>query len=170
MNAEKKKAKSKAYRAAHREELNARRRVYRVAHKTETVAWSRIDHAAHRKERNAKSKAYYASHKSEMAARKKAYRASHKKEIATSIKASRLKRKYGLTPGAFDALLRGQGGKCAACGTVDWRPNGPAVDHDHATGAVRGILCGKCNLTEGLFKGDPSRVRALADYMERNRG
>ena len=51
---------------------------------------------------------------------------------------------YGLEGDAYADLLKSQGGKCAICRA---RPKSKrlAVDHDHATGAVRGLLCSRCN-------------------------
>lgn len=51
---------------------------------------------------------------------------------------------YGITSAEYDALLKRQGGKCAICRA---RPRSIrlAVDHDHGTGAVRGLLCSRCN-------------------------
>ncbi len=51
---------------------------------------------------------------------------------------------YGLTSAQYDALLRAQGGRCAICRA---RPKSKrlAVDHDHKSGAVRGLLCSRCN-------------------------
>ena len=51
---------------------------------------------------------------------------------------------YGITGDDYEALLRRQGGKCAICRA---RPRSKrlAVDHNHTTGAVRGLLCSRCN-------------------------
>ena len=78
-----------------------------------------------------------------------------------SNRKSHLKRKYGLTLEAFDALLASQGDGCAICGTVD----ADNVDHDHATGAVRGILCFSCNVGIGHLADEDRLTGALA-YLE----
>lgn len=55
-----------------------------------------------------------------------------------------IEKTYGLTPEQYDALLRRQDGKCAICRA---RPKSKrlAVDHNHDTGEVRGLLCSRCN-------------------------
>lgn len=57
---------------------------------------------------------------------------------------ARVEKVYGLTPAQYDALLQRQGGRCAICRA---RPKSKrlAVDHDHKSGAVRGLLCSRCN-------------------------
>jgi hypothetical protein len=85
-----------------------------------------------------------------------------KKKVAD--RKSHLKRKYGLTLEGFDALLVSQGGRCAICGKAD----ADNVDHDHATGAVRGILCWNCNIAIGQFEDDIDRVCAAAAYLSRD--
>ena len=64
-----------------------------------------------------------------------------------------------------DAMLVDQGGLCAICGAA------PAahVDHDHATGAVRQLLCFNCNGGLGQFKDDPALLRVAARYIEAHR-
>jgi hypothetical protein len=72
---------------------------------------------------------------------------------------------YGLTQEAYDALLVSQGGKCAICRRERWgaKRNTPHVDHDHATGKVRGLLCTDCNTSLGkLGDGEQGLLRALA--------
>lgn len=73
---------------------------------------------------------------------------------------------YDITMEEFEARLASQGGVCAICRTDTWTGKGPHVDHNHETGAVRGILCHKCNLGLGKFNDDPELLRAAATYLE----
>jgi hypothetical protein len=64
-----------------------------------------------------------------------------------------------------------QAGVCAICdlperATRNGVPKRLAVDHDHATGAVRALLCSRCNLAIGYMEDCPARLRAAADYLE----
>lgn len=84
----------------------------------------------------------------------------------SQAKAWRL-RLYGLTPAKFDALLESQGGVCAICGLPgqNWAERNLSVDHDHATGAVRGLLCGRCNTGLGFFGDNPEALAKALDYL-----
>lgn len=79
-----------------------------------------------------------------------------------------LKRNYGITYGDVEAQLEAQGGVCAICGSSE--PNARwdsfAVDHDHETGELRGLLCGKCNTGIGQFNDDISRLRSAIAYLQ----
>jgi hypothetical protein len=74
---------------------------------------------------------------------------------------------YGITLEDYEAALERQNGQCAICGTSD--PGRDSlffpVDHDHATGDVRGLLCHACNLGVGNFADDPERLIAAAAYL-----
>jgi len=80
-----------------------------------------------------------------------------------------LKRAYGITVTDYERILREQNGRCAICRTD--APMGPgkilAVDHDHANGRVRGLLCGKCNMAIGLFGESTTRLRQAIAYLGR---
>lgn len=73
-------------------------------------------------------------------------------------------RQYGLTPDQVDEMA--QAG-CAICGTHAWtgRHKGPHVDHDHTTGAVRGILCHECNTGLGKFRDNPDLLERAVAYL-----
>lgn len=82
-----------------------------------------------------------------------------------------LRREYGLTLDDYDRILESQGGHCAVC---DRRSNDDGtrlhVDHDHATGKVRGILCGQHNRAFGLVADDPTTLLRMLEYILNARG
>lgn len=75
-------------------------------------------------------------------------------------------RKYGLTVDDYEAMRSSQKGACLICGD---EPSRLVVDHCHATGAVRGLLCARCNVAIGILRDDPSLMRRAAEYLERER-
>lgn len=78
-----------------------------------------------------------------------------------------LKSRYGMTEAAFEAELLWQGGRCAICPATEASVSQSAlhVDHDHKTGAVRALLCSRCNIGIGCFADDPSRLAVARDYL-----
>ena len=99
------------------------------------------------------------------------YAALSPEALAVRARAERerqLQRKYGLGVAEFDAILAAQDGRCAICGTDAPNGHGWQVDHDHESGAVRGILCFGCNVGIGHLHDDPALLRAAAAYLERN--
>lgn len=78
------------------------------------------------------------------------------------LKAAALRRNYGLTIEEVGAMKTAQGGVCPICSRV---PKHWHVDHCHATGKVRGMLCGSCNMALGLFQDDTSRIMKAAEYL-----
>ena len=80
---------------------------------------------------------------------------------------ARLRRLYGIDWSVYAALLESQGGVCAVCKEPCPTGHRLAVDHCHASGVVRGLLCVNCNKAIGHAADDPARLRAAADYLER---
>ena len=78
--------------------------------------------------------------------------------------AYRLK-KYGLSVEQYNELRDGQGSKCKICGEITIL----CVDHDHETGAVRGLLCRACNLGLGNFKDDERLLALATQYLQNYR-
>lgn len=75
------------------------------------------------------------------------------------------KRLYGLERGQYDEMVASRDSRCEICGDqvrLD-------VDHCHASGEVRGLLCPGCNKGLGMFKDDPARLEAAISYLERTR-
>lgn len=74
----------------------------------------------------------------------------------------------GLAPGTLPEVLRKFKECCAICGATE-TPGKRAslhVDHCHRTGAIRGLLCGPCNLGIGKFNDDPELLLAAAAYLQ----
>lgn len=64
-------------------------------------------------------------------------------------------------------MHRQQKGRCAICDRVlDSRPH---LDHDHATGAIRGLLCASCNLGLGFFRDSHALLVGAAYYLALHR-
>lgn len=76
-------------------------------------------------------------------------------------------RKYGVDQAWFDATLDAQQHRCAICRTDEPGRKNWSIDHCHATGRVRGLLCNHCNTAIGLMRDDPAALRAAIDYLER---
>ena len=78
----------------------------------------------------------------------------------------------GVDATRYQEMLREQGGVCAICSqperTADGlsgKPKDLAVDHDHATGAVRALLCSACNTAIGLFNDDVALLAKAQAYV-----
>ena len=72
-----------------------------------------------------------------------------------------IKSRFGVSEVEYMAMLESQGGVCAICGKKNTKRL--AVDHDHNTGKVRGLLCGKCNTTLGWFETQTDNINSYLD-------
>lgn len=79
---------------------------------------------------------------------------------------ARLRATFGISLEQYRALLAFQGGVCAVCGRAPTAKRKLDVDHDHATGEVRGLLCWRCNQRLLGATQDPVVLRAAAAYIE----
>lgn len=80
---------------------------------------------------------------------------------------SLLKSRRGITVAERGNMLNAQGNVCVICGTDTPSGKGWNVDHCHDTGAIRGILCPKCNMAIGLLGHDPTILQAAIDYLKK---
>ncbi len=83
---------------------------------------------------------------------------------------SKLPSMYGITGDQYNELLIAQDGLCRICGKQETkirhgRTVALAVDHCHATGRVRGLLCNKCNRAIGWLGDDPALLIRAAEYL-----
>lgn len=86
-----------------------------------------------------------------------------------------LRRSFGITAADYDAMLAAQNGTCACCSQPERaKRNGKlkmlAVDHDHVTGDIRGLLCSNCNPMLGYAGDSIDILQKAASYLERHAG
>lgn len=78
-----------------------------------------------------------------------------------------IKRKFGMTPEDYEAMLERQNGCCAICRTDE--PGGRGkwhIDHCHETNEVRGLLCQSCNMGIGQLKDDVNLLQKAIGYLK----
>lgn len=94
------------------------------------------------------------------AARTKYWSSRHGQEARRNRQRRRL---YGIGEAEFLAREAAQGGRCAICQQI---PTSVLhVDHDHDTGKIRGLLCGRCNSGIGLLQDCPTIIESAAAYV-----
>ena len=86
----------------------------------------------------------------------------------------RLKKRFGLSVQDYEHLFTGQNGCCAICGNPETLISAGglqrlAVDHDHRTNKVRGLLCYRCNSALGLFQDSESILEQALLYLKSGR-
>lgn len=94
----------------------------------------------------------------------------HPKASARHKRNHHLLMRFGITADEADLLLEEQGGVCAICSQsiADKRGYEGHIDHDHATGKVRGVLCFHCNAGLGQFGDDVERLKLAIGYLEKH--
>ena len=108
----------------------------------------------------------------QVSAYNKAYLAEYnaRDDVKAKTRTRHLWANYKMTDAEFNDLWNLQNGRCAICCTEmlprGRQPNAVAVDHNHDTGAVRGLLCQLCNRGIGAFKDDPAILQSAARYLE----
>lgn len=88
-------------------------------------------------------------------------------------RAKKLKKLYGITLDQYNKVFEQQGGVCKVCGRPETATRNDklkhlAVDHNHNTGRVRGLLCAGCNTALGYLSENPVVIKSLLDYIINN--
>ena len=78
-----------------------------------------------------------------------------------------LKKQYGLTVEQYQAMLAAQHGVCAICKKPPTKRR-LDVDHDHADGHVRQLLCERCNKGLGCFEDSLQLLETAVRYMRKH--
>lgn len=96
----------------------------------------------------------------------KRWREQNPERARDFVRNSDLKKKYGIFIFQYEAILQIQNGVCAICKESCATGMRLAVDHDHATGKVRALLCKNCNTALGLFREDVAIMFRAIEYLE----
>lgn len=96
--------------------------------------------------------------------------AEQPRAVKWKLYVQRLRGRYGLTPADVDRMLAAQDSACAVCSSAGGKDDigrlrGLVVDHDHSTGAVRGLLCGRCNTMLAVIEAG-NIADKLAGYLK----
>jgi hypothetical protein len=149
------------------EKHRAAGKAYYDANKAHVLAKNKRWKDAHKEERQAQWATYYKDNAEEYCAKRRAAWANkHQGDKQMRSRGSHLRERYGITLEEYDEMSEAQGGVCAACG----KTNGSkllAVDHDHKTSEVRGLLCNNCNTALGRVDDNIDTLMALVRYLER---
>lgn len=98
----------------------------------------------------------------------------YRKRDRRHAKKNRRKSRFGITDKEYKKMLEEQNYVCAICGfeetTVDGFSNirDLAIDHDHESGKVRGLLCLKCNTALGAFHDNIENLEKAIQYLKEN--
>lgn len=109
--------------------------------------------------------------KAKRAERTKRWQAIHPEQSKRITRQAKL-RQFGIDIAEYERIYQMQDGLCSICrrqetSTFRGVVRLLAVDHDHATGKVRGLLCSACNIGIGCFSDDTRRMAQAIDYLER---
>lgn len=137
-----------------------------------------------RDKRNKKAKEWRENNKEYVQKYSKNYEQTHKKERNKQKRKRRkenyeyykdkdLRRTHNISLKVYKKILDEQNNVCAICklpesiiNTVSGKKLDLAVDHNHKTGKIRGLLCGKCNKALGVFNDDASYLLKVIDYLK----
>lgn len=106
-------------------------------------------------------------------AQRKTYMKEHREAHPLAWKESHLRQSFGISLNDYHNMVAAQGNKCAMCGEAETEMRGGevkalAVDHNHSTGKVRGLLCSACNKAIGLLKEDRELFFAGVRYLDKH--
>ena len=89
---------------------------------------------------------------------------NHPKEKTDKYRHTARLKRFNLTPELFQSLQERSRGVCEICGT---QTDKLAIDHNHSTGQVRGMLCMACNTGMGLLSDSISLLEKAIGYLKR---
>ncbi len=87
-------------------------------------------------------------------------------ESARRVRKKQNLKRFGLTEDSFNVIMVKQNGVCAICKNPEPAKRALAIDHNHQTGKIRGLLCTRCNQGIGCFVDQPLILEAAIKYLQ----
>ena len=165
-------AKRKKLSPEQRQKQREYQRIWYMKNKERVLKKSNAWKSGNTEHRKAWSRAYNKAYRTDPARRdhlllrSNAWRSANRHKLRINY----LKCEYGITEDKYNRMTQEQGGKCAICRlpetvTMRGKLKPLSVDHCHITGAVRGLLCAKCNHGIGQLRDDPEILDSAAKYI-----
>ena len=177
-NPEKVRASRRRYYEKHSEEIKERNRKYIQANKEYVAKYHKEYRVKHFERKKIAAKAHYTANKQRLLLSIEEYRELNKEKMLAYFKQYRtlnadkiwedhIERYYGVTKELYESILKFQGNGCAICkvSTPVCKRKYFSVDHNHLTGAVRGLLCSHCNHGLGNFKDNIKIMKNSIIYL-----
>lgn len=157
-------------------------KIYAIEHKDSILVYQKEYRKNNKVKHRKQIKQYYDSHKEELKAYRDEYKKNNKEKIKEQQKQYRLNNpekiknhdlfsSYGITLAEYNSMLESQNNVCAICGNCETEKTDKnknrnlAVDHNHKTGKIRGLLCGKCNKMIGLANDNITILQSAINYL-----
>lgn len=146
--------------AKNKEKLREQQKAYREKRKEYMINYQKEYYEKNKEKLNLQNKSNYENNKEY----RKEKAAEHWKKVKHTKPA--LKSQYGITIDDYNRMFEEQEGCCYICGVHQNNlDNSLNVDHNHATGRVRKLLCRKCNLAIGIIKENTNTINNLIKYL-----
>lgn len=162
--------RAREYRALNGAAINAKRRTY-TPEQAETRRQKAREYYRKNAEKYIRSAKQYQARNPEKA---KAWNARAREKHKPRAKEWYLKKEFGITLQQYQSMHDQQLGKCRLCNQPSTtiskgKLRALAVDHDHRTGRLRGLLCTGCNVNLGRIEAilyDSERLEAVSEYLD----
>jgi hypothetical protein len=167
---EQKRIAAKTYREKHKELVQQRNREQYEKNRKKRISYALEYRNKNLEKVKQNEKIRYEISKDIISKKYKNFRKENPDFVKNRDKQYYIKNKYGLTVEQLADMWVSQNGKCAntRCFSLLYRGKGGfGIDHCHKTGAVRGILCMKCNVSLGNLDDSIEKLMGLIFYLRK---
>ena len=143
-----------------------RNRLWRKKNRESDRIYTRNYYAKNREKFRERDRIYKRENRDKIRITERKYYWKNKEKVDARNRARFLRQYYNLPIEKYEEMYKAQNGACAICKDINTSGRKLAVDHNHNTGVIRGLLCSRCNLGIGQFKDDEDLLKIASDYIE----